>query len=471
MSSFTGLKEMMNVSSQSNYTSNEELAEKPGKGQIFLAFYLSILLVLTVYQDFPLVHLIGEIGRSPIILLFPLFIFCEIMMLSKYKKIMYVSKLQKYLFAFIVYLTFVTMVYVLVQFMQGNYSFASENLLGKGIKVLTYFVVILLYIRHMQLIFLKINNFKLMFGCFLAVVTLLVVIMIVELVSMPNALSFLHSGSNPYYRVRLLTSESSTTGSIVVVYASIMVYLAGYLKRVAKTLSIVYGLSFLLFYLFVTGSKGFLIVSLLTLVVTMIKFLDFRKKRNFVFLISVVLAMYLFVSYFSAGLVSSFSNDIENYTSSYTRMGTIIISIATVFHHPLGVGTGAYLMYFDDYVGYSIDLMSRFYYSVFGVSQINVGELLQYSGSDKNLGVKSGFFQWVMFGGIFSIVFFYLMSKNLIKKVKSNSILFLALIFILLSLLFVALEIKYEVWLLFAFISLFLGENEIYQSNMSGVSK
>jgi hypothetical protein len=461
----------VNISLQSNQTLYERLAEKPGKGQFFLALYLCILLVLTVYQDFPLVNMIGEIGRSPIIMLFPLFIFCEIAMLAKYKKVMLGSKLQKYLLAFILYLSFVSIVYVLVQFMQGSYSFGSENLLGKAIKVLIYFVVILFYIRHLQLVFSKIKSYKVLFGCFLAIVTLLIIIMILELMSIPNALTYLHAGSNPYWRVRLLTSESSTTGSIIVVYASILVYLARYLSGFARTLSIVYASGFFLFYLFVTGSKGFLIVSLLTLVVTMIKFLDFRKKKNFILLFSVVVAMYLFIAYFSAGLVSSFSNDIENYTSSYTRMGTIIISLATVLHNPLGVGTGAYLMYFDKYVNDSINLMSHFYYSTFGISQINAGELLLYSGSDQNLGVKSGFFQWVMFGGIFSIAFFYLLAKNLIVKVKSSSILFLALIFILLSLLFVALEIKYEIWLLFAFISFFMGQNEIKHSNRQREAK
>jgi hypothetical protein len=445
----------------------EEIAEKPSKRQFFLAFYLCILLVLTVYQDFPLVNMIGEIGRSPIIVLFPLFIFCEIAMLAKYKKVMLTSKLQKYLLAFILYLSFVSIVYVLVQFIQGSYNFGSENLLGKAIKVLIYFVVILFYIRHMQLVFSKIKSYKVLFGCFLAVVTLLIIIMILELMSIPNALTFLHAGSNPYWRVRLLTSESSTTGSIIVVYASILVYLARYLSKFAKTLSIMYASGFFLFYLFVTGSKGFLIVSLLTLVVTMIKFLDFRKKKNFILLISAILAMYFFIAYFSTGMVNSFSNDIENYTSSYTRMGTIIISLATVYHNPLGVGTGAYVMYFDKYVNDSINLMSHFYYNTFGISQINAGELLQYSGTDENLGVKSGFFQWVMFGGIFSVLFFFLLAKNLIIKVKSSSILFLALIFILLSLLFVALEIKYEVWLLFAFISFFMGQNEINHSTMT----
>ncbi|WP_138754127.1 hypothetical protein [Paenibacillus sinopodophylli] len=439
--------------------------------QFFLALYLIALLVLTVYQDFPLVNMIGEIGRSPIILLLPLFVFCEIGLLAKHKRVVHGSMLQKYVFGFILYLSIITVFYLLVQFLQGSYSYGSESLLGKGIKVLIYFVLILLYIRHMQLVFSQIVSFKMLYGCFLAVVTLLVMIMILELMTMPNAFTYLHSGSHPYWRVRMLTSESSTTGSIVVVYASIMVYLTKYLSPFARTLSILYATSFFLFYMFITGSKGFMIIILLTLVVTMVKFLDFRKKKNFILLISVVLAMYMFITNFSAGLLSSFSNDIENYTSSYTRMGTIIIALITVFHNPLGVGTGAYLMYFDKYVNDSISMMSHFYYSTFGISQINAGELLQYSGSDKNLGVKSGFFQWVMFGGLFSVLFFYLLAKNLIIKAKSSSILFLALIFILFSMLLVSLEIKYEVWLLFAFISLFLGKNELHSTNRPGVTK
>ncbi|TVY01255.1 hypothetical protein [Cohnella terricola] len=447
------------------------LAVKGDKPRFFLGLYLCMLLALTVYQDFPLVNVIGEIGRSPMILLFPLFVFCEIAMLAKYKKVIHASKLQKYLFMFILYLSFISLAYLLLQFLHGSYSFGDENLLGKAVKVLIYFILILFYIRHVQLVLAKIGSFKALYGCFLAAVTLLAGIMAVELASIPNALASLHSGSHPYWRVRLLTSESSTTGSIVVVYTAILVYLSRYLSGAAKTLSVVYAGAFFLFYLFVTGSKGFLIVSLLTLVVTMVKFMDFRKKRNFVILLAVVLAMYMFIAYFAAGLLSSFNNDIENYTSSYTRMGTIIIALATVFHHPLGVGTGAYLVYFDRYLNDAVSMMSRFYYDTFGISQINAGELLKYSDTTKNLGVKSGFFQWVMFGGVFSVVFFYLLAKNLIAKANSSIILFLALIFILFSLLFIALEIKYEVWLLFAFISLFLGRNETdHQSNIPRVA-
>ncbi|WP_040951877.1 hypothetical protein [Gorillibacterium massiliense] len=443
---------------------------KPAIGleRLALALYACLLLAVTVYQDFPLANSIGEIGRSPMVLFTPLFVFCEIAMLSKHKRVLHVSKLQKYLFGFILYLLFVSMAYVLVQFLQGSYSFGSENLLGKAVKVLFYFTLILLYVRHVQLVIAKLGSFRLLYGCFLSVVTLLLVIMILEMASMPNALPFLHAGSGPYWRVRLLTSESSTTGTIVVVYTGILVYLSRYLSSFAKVLSMLYVAGFFVFYLSVTGSKGFLIVFLLTLIAAMLKFLDFRKKKNFLLLIVAVAAMYYMIASFAAGVLTSFNNDIQNYTSSVTRMGTIVIAIVTVLHHPFGVGTGAYLIYFERYLSDSISFMTKFYYNVFGLSQINASELMQYSGSDKNLGVKSGLFQWIMFGGIPAVAFFYLMTKHLIGKVKSSLILFMALVFTLLSLLFVVLEIKYEIWLLFAFISALSGNHEADHSKASG---
>ncbi|QAY67212.1 hypothetical protein [Paenibacillus protaetiae] len=435
----------------------EEGTGRGGLSKLLLSAYLCFMLLLTVYQDFPLANAIGEIGRSPIILMLPVFLFCEAAMLAKHKRVVLGTPFQKYLAAFICYLWVISLIYIFAEFLKGTYSFGSENLLGKAVKVLIYFVVILLYIRHMSLLFSKFRSYKALYGCFLLVVTVLLLIMSVELATMPNAFPFLHSGSNPYWRVRLLTSESSTTGSIVVVYTAILIFLSSQLKGAAKLLSYAYGAFFFLFYLMNTGSKGFMIVSMLTMVVTMVKFLDFRKKKNFFLLLAVIAAMYLFIANFSAGLISSFNNDIENYTSSSTRLGTIIIAVATVIQQPFGVGTGAYLTFFQQNVDIAVNLLGKLYYKLFGMSQINTSELMTYSDSDKNLGVKSGLFQWIMFGGLFSVAYFYLIARNLIAKVKSNSILFMALINILLTLLFVALEIKYEIWLLFAFISFFLG--------------
>ncbi|AJY75710.1 hypothetical protein [Paenibacillus beijingensis] len=465
------MKSSMGVVQQSYPPLDQRLEAGSSKGQPFFAMYLCILLLLTVYQDFPLANMIGEIGRSPIILFMPLFVLCEVVQLSKHKKFIVATKLQKYLLVFILYLSFISVLYVFFKFIGGSYQFGSENILVKSFKVLIYFILIFLYIRHLHLVFSKINSYKVLYGCFFAIVTLLLSIMIIELISIPNALPFMHAGSNPYWRVRLLTSESSTAGSIVVVYAAILAYLTQYLGKFAKTASFIYIIGFFIYYLVVTSSKGFLIVCMLTLLFTLIKFMDFRKKRNFFLLILMAALMYLFVSHFSQGVVNSFQNDMANYSSSYTRFGTILIAFITVFHHPLGVGTGAYLFYFQEYIHSAINGLSNFYYNMFGISQINTGELLQYVSSDKNLGVKSGLFQWMMFGGIFALVFFYYVAKNMVKTTKSNAILSLAVIFILLSLLFIALEIKYEVWLLFAFISYFLSTSERNQSSLTKVTK
>lgn len=440
------------------------------KGQLFYAVYLSFLLMLTVYQDFPLANMIGEIGRSPIVMFMPLFLLCEAVQLSKHKRFIVASKLQKYLLVFIGYLSFISVLYVFFRFIGGEYQFGSENILVKSIKVLLYFVLIFLYIRHLHLVFSKISSFKTVYACFFTVVAMLLGIMIIEVATMPNALPFLHAGSAPYWRVRLLTSESSTAGSIVVVYTAILAYLSQYLGKFGRTLSYLFIVGFFIFYLVETASKGFLIVSGLTLFFTMFKFLDFRKKRNFLLLVVMAALMYMFVSHFSAGLMSSFQNDMQNYSSSYTRFGTILIAVLTVIQNPMGVGTGAYLFYFQENIYNAINGLSSFYYNMFGISQINAGELLQYVSSDKNLGVKSGLFQWIMFGGIFAIVFFYFVAKTMIKQSQSHPVLSLAVVFILLSLLFIALEIKYEVWLLFAFISYFLS-TERNQSKLSKVTK
>ncbi|MCU6707968.1 hypothetical protein M6D81_04510 [Paenibacillus sp. J5C_2022] len=438
-------------------------ARKQGMEHSFLAAYFVLLLLFTVYQDFPLVTMIGEIGRTPIVALLPVFVFCEVALLVKHKAIKGGTRLQAYVFGFIVYLSAISLAYILVNYLMGQYSFGSEALLAKGVKVLIYFILILLYIRHVQLVLAKLGNGRTIGLCFLAAVTFLLGIMVVELATMPNALTFLHSGDQPYWRVRLLTSESSTTGSIIVVFTAILIYLSRYFSTpAAQWLATGYAAAFFFFYTSVTGSKGFLIIILLTLIVTMAKFLDFRKKRNFVLVLAAVAMMYVFIAQFAAELLGSFSNDIENYTSSYTRMGTILIAVLTVLHHPLGVGTGAYPIYFNQYMGDSISLMSGMYYDALGVSQINVSELLRYSESTKNLGVKSGFFQWFMFGGLFSVAFFYLIARNLIAKAKASLIMFMALVFILFSLLLVSLEIKYEIWLLFAFISMFMGRNDYF---------
>ncbi|WP_230209541.1 hypothetical protein, partial [Bacillus cereus] len=84
---------------------------------------------------------------------------------------------------------------------------------------------------------------------------------------MPSAWMWLHSSDEPYYRIRLLTVESSWTGTIYLIYSILTLYLAKKLFNNFKvrlyTITIIISL---LAYVFLTGSKGFFIVFVVSLI-------------------------------------------------------------------------------------------------------------------------------------------------------------------------------------------------------------
>ncbi|PZD97729.1 hypothetical protein DNH61_00230 [Paenibacillus sambharensis] len=455
---------------EANHSNGSGAAASKGR-QLLFSVYLMFLLVMTVYQDFPLVNMVGEIGRTPVILMLPVFLGCELLLLSRHKRLVYMTKLQKYMTLFVIYITVVSLLYVYIHFLLGSYTYGSENLLSKAVKIIIYLVLILLYIRHLYFVFSQIASRRLLFVSFFSVTMLLFGIMLIELVTAPYALPFLHSKAAPYWRVRLLTSESSTTGTIVMVFAGICLYLASSLKS-SLFKAATYGLigAFFLNYLVATSSKGFYLVLLATMAFAMLKFMDIRKKRNFLLIAAGCAAIYIVAVTFMPAVISSLNNDMENYTSSYTRFGTILISLVTIATNPFGVGTGAFLLYFEKNMQTCIQILSDFYYQVFGISEINTGELMMYANTDKNVAVKSGVFQWIMYGGIGAVLFFFALARNMLASAKRDMWIYVALLFVLFSLLFISLEIKYEVWLLFAFISFFMHQQHKPASTSTEVS-
>ena len=71
-------------------------------------FFLFFILLLSVYQDFPLVNVFGKIARSPIVFLTPLLL----LYLLKNSKIQ-ISVYTKYLTFYILYLIIITIIYLL----------------------------------------------------------------------------------------------------------------------------------------------------------------------------------------------------------------------------------------------------------------------------------------------------------------------------------------------------------------------
>ncbi|WP_127531960.1 hypothetical protein [Paenibacillus kobensis] len=432
-------------------------APRDGRGssrqEAFLCWaYLCFLLLLTIYQDFPLKNMIGEIGRTPIIMMMPVFAASEVHLLLRSKKLRLETGMQKNMLLFVLYLAFVSLTYVMVQYMQANFALGSEKLLVKAIKVLIYFLLILLYVRHMHRVLHRASMLGVLHRAFWMVFLFLMAVMLVELATIPRALTFLHSSPNPYWRVRLLTSESSTTGTIMVVFGAVLLELSRKLHRLGRQLANIGVVAGVGLYAAVTSSKGFLIVLFLTVIIMMLRMLDIRRARNIVMLVVIGSGAYFAFKYLSGGVISSLQNDMQNYTSLYTRLGTVLIAVITVLHHPFGVGTGAFVIYFNTYLDTAIDWMGSMFNTLMGYTSINTTELATYADSDKNLGVKSGFFQWIMYGGAGALLFFTHLFRWTRAHIGPSVVLMAAFIFILLSLLFISLDIKYEVWLFFTFI-------------------
>ncbi|MBA2871225.1 hypothetical protein HNQ85_001495 [Anoxybacillus calidus] len=270
---------------------------------------------------------------------------------------------------------------------------------------------------------------------------------------MPEGLLFLHSTDLPYYRVRLLTAESSWTGTIYVVYSTITLYLVMTLYRKNLFYKLYIILSFLM-YLLLTQSKGFYVVLLLSIVLYSLRYFSFKKlsiQNIFMVFVSIVI-FFVILNVFGEVYYNAFMRDIEKYTSLATRIGLILASLKVILTHPWGTGTGTYIIFLPNEILSSFNTLNFIFGSIFGI-QPNLSELERLTTSTTGLGVKSGVLHWLMVGGIFSLLFFVLTFKYLNQATKELSILRFSLIFTFLAVTtYISLDIKYEIWLLCAFI-------------------
>ncbi|MCQ6285454.1 O-antigen ligase family protein [Bacillus cereus] len=420
--------------------------------RFFSFIYLTLLLFLVTYQDFFLVNKIGEIGRSPIFLLLPFFIIGEILNI-KCKKIN-ITKLQKYLFMYIIYVFCVGLIYVFIYSLKGVYVYLNEDIFLKFVKGQMYFIIIFLFYRHCYLLFSIIKT-KVIFRAFFVNLMILNIIMAVEYFSMPSAWMWLHSSDEPYYRIRLLTVESSWTGTIYLIYSILTLYLAKKLFNNFKvrlyTITIIISL---LAYVFLTGSKGFFIVFVVSLIFFAFNFINiFRiSVKNIIFSFLLLCCTALVFMILKDDFYSSLMSDIEKYTSVSTRLGLFMVAIKVFVTNPFGVGTGVYIVLLVESIQGIIELLREIFVTLFNVSP-NLDELQRLTGTTKGLAIKSSFFNWLVQGGIGALLYFFYSSKVANQITKNDKMLRFCLIFVLISVFsFINLEIKYEIWLFFAFI-------------------
>ena len=416
---------------------------------------LFFILLMVIYQDFPLVNIFGEIARSPIIFMVPFFILYFL-----WKKKIGISNYSKVFIIYIVYLIIISFLYSIFLIIKNKSLFVfDENILIKNIKMLSYPLCSLLFYQFIYVFLKRTSNLAQLLKIVLYVQVLLMIILFFEsqvYKTEQTFLSFLHSDPSKYWRIRLLTLESSWSGSVVIIFTFVPIFLAEYLnERKYKKISIyIISLFFFFYYTLHSESKGYLLLLLISLLPMLLRYMYVHKRLRYVLLMAFIP---LFISFVTG--IKFLSEEIFSQLNSSITFGTrftgYLTSMKTFFTNPFGIGLGPFMEIYTNNIRevISSDFMKGF----------NTLEVAQYLHTPKNLSSKTYFFDHLVFGGLFFLIFFYFFFiKRIsgISSIRNNYLLKTVLIYIILSSIFyLTFHIKYEIWFFLAFID-YLENNE-----------
>lgn len=419
------------------------------------SFFLFVVIFCSIYQDFPLVNFFGEIARSPIVFLTPLMLFSFLF----WRKI-YFSFYSKNFLLYISYLIIISGVFIGFFYMRlGTFSIFNENVVVKTIKMLMYpLVAFILYLYVYS--YLKRNPrhiFVLAKQVYLIQIVLFLFLLIESAQNADGITIFqdLHANPVKYWRIRLLTLEASWSGTVVVVFSLLPIYFAiNNFLRTNKVLVYLTSTLFLIFYTFLSGSKGYLLLFVFSLAPNIYSYLNNSRYKKYIYIILIV-GVVIF-GFNVAHLYEKIFGKFYISISFGTRITSFLSGIRLFVLHPLGVGFGSYMYYYTESIKSIISLG--------WTQQFNLNEIVNYLSTAKSLSTKTYFFDQLLFGGIgflfFFYNFYYLRYKKLLIN-KSDKILKVILIFVVLSgVFYITYHVKYEVWLFLAVID-FLETNKL----------
>lgn len=395
-------------------------------------------MIVIIWQDFYLSTVIGRIGATPLVVISPFLICFEVYTGFKNKKWFDIGGDVSKLFISVLSLfLMVSAIYIIYFLIKGELSFLGENIIVKTIKQSVYYVFIIMLIRNLDYTLNKINSKEILSTLSFYIVLILFVVLLVELQEInkhwvwpekPRAWSFLHSDLHDYYwRIRLLTAESSFTGPMIMFFSILALV---FTKSKIRYFVVI---SFFMLYLVNTDSKGFL----MSLLLSFILFILFKIKPQYLLygIISVAIIFIFFVvPHLSVVKIQAYS------ASLMTRYTGIIAGLYSVFIHPIGTGGLNYvytLSYLDEVSHYTGIILGDF---------ANTKEIEGYveSGSDKNIDIKSTLGHWAITLGVFGIALYTYMCYKLVRFNRRNSfLLFGSFFFIFMTIFVIPLEMEY----------------------------
>ena len=425
-----------------------------------------IILFAAIYQDFPLYNYIGEIGRSPIILLTPFmlaYIFSN--------KNIIVSKYVEAFIKFLLYCFLMSIVFIAVTFIHyESFVILDENIILKTLKMSVYPLVILTtYQFFYSYLSNNFNKLKNLFSAVYLVQLFLVCFITLEInyLKSPNIfLSILHTLHKKYWRVRLLTPEESWTGTILVIFMFLPIFLVHYLKIKGFWRWAVYAQSAYLFfsYSLVSESKGFLLLVLISVLPLTLAYLKQNKRLRNIFILTLIVLTIVggFLGYVLREII------IEQITTSGTfgtRFSSIIASLLVFILCPIGVGWSGFVTYYPQVLEYILESSI--------VDQFNLQEIRTYLSTTKALSTKTAFFDELMYGGVFFLIFFYqfFIKRYLnLDKIKDLDFYFLKIplaFAIMAGVVYITYHVKYDVWIFLALTNVFESKYKLQQNENS----
>lgn len=398
-----------------------------------LYWLYSLLIFLTLYTDSPLSTYLGAFGES----MLPSISLCLYILFALTNRINRTDSFVRR-FSFLIKVT--TLLSLIAFFIYPlfniSYTQLGESLFVKLVKLWLTFQAYICYLLLLINIAGDYTIERILKPFFWGFVGL-TIILLIEFYQSPFAFMYLHtSTSDVYYRIRLLTPESSATALMLEVFFVLSVFYTYYVRQSKFLLGVVLICAGL--HIALSGSK-----TLLT-IICVSGILLFFQRTKYIFSFKGLLVMTGLVigggyiaSFILPKLIESFMNDLENYTSVVTRFYSIFIGYSIGICFPLGTRFQTYMYLFPE-------MMRN---NLFLIDMINMplrpDEIiaLATSGDDNAVVAKSFLGQSSIYWGIIGTFVFirnYLrLCKHSTKKLEKGNTLFKVLfVLIVIQLLF-----------------------------------
>ena len=309
-----------------------------------LYWLYSLLIFLTLYTDSPLSTYLGAFGES----MLPSISLCLYILFALTNRINRTDSFVRR-FSFLIKVT--TLLSLIAFFIYPlfniSYTQLGESLFVKLVKLWLTFQAYICYLLLLINIAGDYTIERILKPFFWGFVGL-TIILLIEFYQSPFAFMYLHtSTSDVYYRIRLLTPESSATALMLEVFFVLSVFYTYYVRQSKFLLGVVLICAGL--HIALSGSK-----TLLT-IICVSGILLFFQRTKYIFSFKGLLVMTGLVigggyiaSFILPKLIESFMNDLENYTSVVTRFYSIFIGYSIGICFPLGTGFQTYMYLFPE---------------------------------------------------------------------------------------------------------------------------